>query len=345
VNPAYLATGGWIAAAVGAVASLGIAELVDATPRTARELADSTGTSEAMLGKVMRVLTHVGLFEEDADGRFSNTPDSAQLKANHPLSMKYFCQLAAGDYQRIMQALPHALRTGEPASAFVLGSPLYAYLDAADEAGELYDRAMEDLSRPYGVAVAETRDFSNARLVVDVGGGRGTIVKEIVRRHSHLRGVCADRETVCLRAETQLRRDDPELAARMTFIPTDFFAAVPGGGDVYILKNVVHNWNDDSCLRILRNIAAAMAPTPGARLSLMEPVAMPPLYEASDGLVKAVLGEKGMPQRSEAEFSALIEAAGLHIVDAYIPETGMAIIDARLPQTTGRTKVDGGHGS
>lgn len=330
MNPGHLASAGWIASAVGAVSSLGVADLIDGAPRTARELADATGTNEAMLTKVLRVLTNVGLFAEDADGRFSNTPDSAVLKSDHPQSMRYFCQLAAGDYQRIMFALPHTLRTGEPASEPVLGRPLYAYLDQAPEAAEIYDRAMEDLSRPVAVGLAGARDCSRLRLVVDVGGGRGTMVKELVRRYPHLRGICADRETVCTRAAAQLERDDPDLAARLEFVPTDFFTAVPGGGDVYILKNVVHNWNDESSVRIMRTIAAAMAPTPGARLWLLEPVQMPGLYEAADGLVKAVLGEKGMPPRSEADFRRLIDLAGLRVVSAYVPPTGMAVFDAAL---------------
>ena len=330
MNPAYLATGGWIASAVGAVSALGIADLVDATPRTAHELAEATGTSEAVLTKVLRVLIHVGLFAEDGDGRFTNTPDSAVLKSDHPQSMRYFCQLAAGDYQRIMHGLPYTLRSGEPASGPILGRALYDYLDGTPEAAEVYDRAMEDLSRPYGVGLASARDFSKVRLIVDVGGGRGTMVKEIVRRHPHVRGICADRETVCARAAAQLRRDEPGLASRLEFAPADFFEGVPAGGDLYILKNIVHNWNDESCLRILRNIAAAMAPTPGARLSVMEPVKMPALYEASDGLVKTVLGEKGMPHRTEADFRRLIEAAGLRVVHAHITQTGLAIIDAEL---------------
>ena len=99
MNPAYLASGGWIAAAVGAVSTLGIADLIDGAPRTAGELAQATGTSEAVLTKVLRVLINVGLFSEDAEGRFSNTADSAMLKSDHPQSMRYFCQLAAGDYQ------------------------------------------------------------------------------------------------------------------------------------------------------------------------------------------------------------------------------------------------------
>ena len=330
MNPAYLASGGWIAAAVGAAATLGIADLVDAQPRTARELADATGTSEAILTKVLRVLTNVGLFAEDADGRFSNTADSAMLKTDHPQSMRYFCQLAAGDYQRIMQALPYALRTGEPASHPVLGHSLYEYLDRDAAAAEIYDRAMEDLSRSVGVSFAELRDYSRARLVVDVGGGRGTVVKEIVRRHAHVRGICADRGTVCRRAAEQLQRDEPELAKRLTFVPTDFFAGVPGGGDIYILKNVIHNWNDKSCVRILRCIADAMAPTPGARVSVMEPVQMTGLYAAADGLVKAVLGEKGMPHRDEAELRGLIHAAGLRVVSAFVPESGMAVFDAEI---------------
>ena len=328
MNPAYLASGGWIAAAVGAVSTLGIADLIDSTPRTPRELAEATGTSEVVLTKVLRVLTNVGLFAEDADGRFSNTPDSAMLKSDHPQSMRYFCQLAAGDYQRIMQSLPHTLRTGEPASAPVLGRSLYEYLDREAGAAEIYDRAMEDLSRSIAVSFAELRDHSRTRLVVDVGGGRGTMVKEILRRHPHVRGICADRESVCTRAAAQLRRDEPALAGRLQFVPTDFFAGVPGGGDMYILKNVIHNWNDESCVRILRGIAAAMTPTPGARVCVMEPVQLAGLHGAADGLVKAVLGEEGMPHRDEAELRGLIDAAGLRVVSAFVPESGMAVLDA-----------------
>ena len=326
MNPGLLATGGWLASAVAAAAALGIADLLEQGPRRAGDLAEATGTSAPVLTQVLRALAHVGVFQEDADGRFSNTADSELLRSSHPHSQRHFVQLAAGDYQRVMLALAHALRTGEPATGPALGGTLYEYLERSPAAADIYDRAMDELARPVADAIAAGRDFSRARLIVDVGGGRGALVKAILRRYPDARGICADRGSVAARASAALEREEPDLAPRLAFAATDFFREVPAGGDVYLLKNVLHNWNDESAVGILRTIRAAM--TRDARLLVIEPVGMPPRYEAADALVKTILGERGTVTRSAADLRRLASASGLREISAYVPDSGFAVIEA-----------------
>lgn len=325
-----LACGGWIAAAVAAAARLRVADLLADGPKGSAELAAATGAHEPVLRRVMRVLVSVGLFAEQADGRFTNTPESLPLQSDHPRSMRHFCMLAAGEYGQAFAELMHTLETGAPAFGKVFGGSVYEHFSRHPEAADVYDRAMEELARPVGRALAGLRPFDAVTTVVDVGGGRGTLVKAVLRAHPHLRGMCVDRADVCARAETELRASDAALAARLTFVPGDFFGTLPPGADLYLLKNVLHNWNDDSAVAILERIREAMH-APGARLLVIEPLAgdgAPSAYEAMDDLLQMVICQEGTTARSDAQFRALLHRAGL-VVESVTPlATGHAVIAA-----------------
>lgn len=330
MNPGYLATSGWIASAVGAAAALGIADRLGDGTMSAAELAATTGSSEEALRLTLRLLVQVGVFAEDGSGHFSNTADSHLLRSDHPQSLRYFCQLAAGDYQRVFFALPHVVKTGEPATTRVFGESIYSYMDRVPASAEIYDRAMEDLSRTFAAAFAANRDFSRARLVLDVGGGRGTLAKALLKAHPHLRGMVADRASVCARAEAELRQTDGELASRLQYVPVNFFVEVPAGADVYFLKNVLHNLGDDSVLQLLRTLASAMHSTPDARLIVIEPNKLPPLHQALDELLQMVLCEKGSAGRTVDDHRRLLTAAGLEIARADLDHAGMGVLEARV---------------
>ncbi len=330
MKAAYLACGGWVASAVGLAASLGIADLLAEGPRSADDLARATGMQAAPLAGVMRVLTAVGLFAETPDGAFANTPESETLRADHPRSVRAWCMLAAGDYQRLFHAMRHTVATGEPAARPVLGESLYDYLAHTPEAADVYDRAMEDLARPLGGVLAAHRDFSRVSTVVDVGGGRGTVVRGLLRAVPHLRGQCVDRPAVCARAQRDL---DADLRGRLTYCPGDFFEAVPAGADLYLLKNVLHNWGDERAVAILRSIATALAGVADGRLLIIEPViggGMSGLYRALDDLLQLVICEPGATPRSADALSALATQAGFLVTGVEALPSGHTVIEAAL---------------
>ena len=309
VHPLQLACGGWIASALSEAARLGIADLLHAGPRSAAALAGDTGTEPEMIARLLDTLALFGLFARDADDAFVNTAASDLLRDAHPDSVRHFCMLAAGDYQRVFLEIAHSVRTGRPATGVALGGTLYDHLQANPEAARVYDRAMEDLARPVGRALAADPRWQRASRVVDVGGGGGAIALALVAAHPHLSAVVADRADVCARAEARLA-GMPEAAARLRFEPADMFAEVPAGADVYLLKNVLHNWSDAQAVRVLATIRRAMPPD--SELLVIEPASgsMPPIYERLDALLQAVVCDDGSLVRTVEHWTGLLRDAG-----------------------------------
>ncbi len=328
-----LACGGWIAAAVGAAARLGIADLLDDGPRSVADLAKATGTVEAVLARVMTLLAVLDLFEVTADGRYANTDQSLILRSSDPKSVRHFCMLAAGEYQTGFGELLHSLKTGESAYSKAFGGSVYEYMARTPDAAAIYDRAMDDLARPVGANLAQMRDWSGVKLIVDVGGGRGTLLKGLLGVVPHLHGICVDRSDVCARAADDLKAEAPELGKRLSFVPGDFFGDLPAGGDVYLLKNVLHNWNDASSTKILGSIRRRMAENRESRLLILEPLAgdiAPNAYQAMDELMQMVICEAGTAARTKADMANLLEMASFAVVTAEPMPTGHMVIDAIL---------------
>jgi C-methyltransferase len=324
-----LACGGWIAAAVGVAAELGIADHLAGGPRTAEELARTTRTAPGPLGAMLHLLVEAGVFAEAPPGTFANTPDSELLRADHPNSVRAWCRLAAGDYQRIFHGMSHTVRTGEPSALPQLGATLYDYLAAQPSAADIYDRAMQDLAAPLAALLATSYDFSAARLVADIGGGRGTIVRGLLLALPHLSGICFDRPATCERAERDL---DPALRGRLSYHAGDFFESVPAA-DIYVLKNVLHNWGDAKSTALLRVIATAMRGRADSRLLIIEPlkdVGMPGMYAALDAMLQMVICEPGATPRNADQLSALARDAGFEVVSIRPLRTGHSLIETSV---------------
>lgn len=328
MNAAYLACGGWVAAVVGETARLGLADHVADEALTADALAARTGAAPAVLARMLTVLVQVGLFTVE-NGRYRTTTEGARLCEDHPDSTRWFCQLAAGDYQRIFTALSHTSLTGAPAAPAALGATLYDHLARDPHAAHVYDRAMEDLARQASRVLATSRDFTGVRTIVDVGGGRGTLLIGLLRALPQASGAVVDRPDTCARAAAALSEVAPELAGRLTFAPGDFFDAVPSAADRYLLKNVLHNWGDADAARLLRVIGGAMAP--GARLLVIDAVEdgmLPPMYRALDSLMQMVVSSEGNVPRTADQLAALVAAAGFTVVDrAWLP-SGHLVLEA-----------------
>jgi hypothetical protein len=326
MNPAHAAVAGWISSCVHAAATLAIADLLDGEARSIDELAAATKTSAPVLLRMLRVLASVGIFVAQDDGRFANTPDSLLLRTADPGSLRHFCMLAGGAYDRAFGDLLHTLRSGESAFRAVNGASIYEVMDRDPALGAIYDRAMEDLARPVGALLAAAADFTGATTVVDVGGGSGTLLKGLLASRPSLRGICLDRADVCGRARDTV---DATLRSRLEFVPGDFFESVPSGADVYLLKNVLHNWADDSSLRILATIRAAM--TNGARLFVLEPLARErgsSTHELLDDLFQMVVCEHGTTARSETAMRALLERASFAVGTVTLLPSRHSVVEA-----------------
>jgi C-methyltransferase len=314
----------FLTGALTAAATAGVADLLHDGPLSTEELAAATNLQEPVLQRILQLLSAVNIFERQEDDRWVNNEASEPLRTGHKASVRYFCMLAGREYARSFTEVMHTARTGESAFRHIYGSSIYSYMDADRTAGEIYDRAMEDLARPVGALLSKQYDFSGASTLVDVGGGNGTLLKGILRSVPTMRGVCLDRKDVCDRARGRMAETiESDLAERLSFTEGDFFAGVPAGADVYLLKNVLHNWADDSSVKILSSIRSAMRPE--SRLLVLEPLMQKGSQDVArliDDLFQMVVCEQGTTARTHQQMETLLGHAGLEVVQTLKLPTG-----------------------
>ncbi|MFN9548261.1 MAG: methyltransferase [Cyanobacteriota bacterium] len=318
-----LAGGAWLARSLAVAARLGIPDLLHDQPRDSVALATILRANGDVLTRLMKLLAACGIFSEGANEIYHNSPLSELLRTDHPRSLKFFTILAAEDYADAFGDLLHSVMTGESAFPKSFGLSIYEHMDNNQDSGLVYDKAMADLAKPVGRLLAQRPEFSLASTVVDIGGGIGALLTPILSEHHHLRGIVAERSDVCARGR---RMTHPLLTDRLDFVPTDFFDTVPLG-DIYLAKNVLHNWNDQNCLRILGTIARSMHSQ--ASLMIVEP-----LIESDDrsprnlmdSLLQAVICESGAHARGQEQFHELIHQVGLSTIDQVRLPSGHSLI-------------------
>ena len=323
-----MVTGYYVSRAIYVVAKLGIADHLSEGPRRVDDLAAATGTHAPSLKRVLRLLASVGVFTEEADSRFALTPIGACLRAGVPGSMRAAALLFGGVTQQAWGDLRRSVETGEPAFRRVFGMDSFDYMAQHPDEAANFDAAMADFTKHIATAVVAAYDFSPFRRIVDVGGGNGALLAGILKANSSLAGVLFDLPQVADRAIAPMR--ELGLADRCQIVGGDFFKAVPGGGDAYLLKHVIHDWNDDRAGEILRNCRRAMGAE--AKLLILEGV-YPPRIDQSDESRGAAANDVNMlvctggRQRSEAEFRHLYEAAGFRLTRILPTQTPVKVIE------------------
>lgn len=302
-----------ISQAIGVAAELGIADLVHSGPRSAEELASETGVDASSLYRVLRLLASEGVFAETEEGRFVLTPMAEALRSDVPGSLRTVAMFNTREtYWRTWAHLTHAVRTGEPAFDRVHGMDFFAYYRQHAEEGELFDQMMAAQTAPVTRAVAAAYDFSRVRTIVDVGGGNGTLALGLLAANPHLQGIVFDQPAVAARAEEAIAAAG--LADRGQAVGGDFFVAVPVGGEAYLLKYILHDWDDERCVTILRACRQAMAVD--GRLLVIEfliPPGNAPSYAKSQDV--NMLTNLGGRERTTAEYAALFTAAGFTLTE------------------------------
>jgi hypothetical protein len=326
----------WFSRAVSVAARLGIADVIGDGSMSYPDIAKETDCDPDAVLRLMQVLVLIGVCARDADGSFRLLELAARLRSDHPQSMRYFCILAGETYNDVWGGLLHTVRTGKSAAPLVLGEPLYRHLENNPEAAAVYDKAMEDLARPVAAELVKCHDFSSVRRVVDVGGGNGAMLRGILAEHPHLDGVSADRADVCARAvEAASGTARNDITRRLSFVPSDFFAEVPAGGDRYLLKNVLHNWSFTSSVRVLSVVREAMnkvpAAAPRSRLLVVEPL----IEREEDGwraLFQMVVCEEGTHGMDGAEMRTLLDTARFDVLTEQRLATGHNVFEC-APRT------------
>jgi hypothetical protein len=307
-----LGIGHYFSNALHVATELGIAELLKDGPRRPEELADATATHAPSLRRMLRLLASVGVFEERDDGRFALTPLGECLRPGIPGSARAMVLLFTGNrVQDAWRDLEYCVRTGNPVfRKRGLDDPFSDFARTPEETAN-FDAAMADFTALAAVAVAAAYDFRSVRTLVDVGGGNGALLIGILNAHAHLRGIVFDRPTAAERAAKQIA--ERGLAGRCEAVGGNFFEGVPHGADAYVLKHVIHDWDDERAVAILANCRRAMPDT--GKVLIVEGVYPLRIDDslASRGAAANdvnMLVNTGGRQRSEAEFRSLYDTAG-----------------------------------
>jgi hypothetical protein len=332
VSPALdmwdLINGHQVSEALHVAAELQVSDLLADGPRPVDELAGAAGCHAPSLHRLMRALSTLGVYQEQADGNFANTSLSEALRSDAPESMAAWARHIGRPYTRAAWAgMLHGVRTGENAFAAVHGSSAWEYRKQHPADGATFDAAMASMSGAEARWVVDAYDFGRFGTVVDVGGGRGRLLAEVLHRHPGAQGVLFDQPHVVAGALDVLAGFGVE--ARVRVEPGDFFAAVPAGGDAYLLKSIVHDWEDENAVRLLATCRRAMGEH--TSLLLVERLLSGPnegrLAAFSDLNMMVVPGGQ---ERSESQFAALLAAAGLQLTGVVPTAGAFSIIEARL---------------
>jgi hypothetical protein len=306
-----------ISAAIGAVAGLGVADALANAPARSTDLADSLGADARSLERVLQALTDVGIFEKLADGRFALTSLGETLRTDVPGSMRRAAMLWTEEWHwRAYGHLASSVRTGEAGMRAAHGSNYWEYLAQHPETAATINDMMSSASMLRAQALARTYDFSKVERLVDVGGGEGGLLCAVLQAYPHLRGVVFDLPSVTAGARERLL--EAGLAERAEVVGGDFFEGVPRGADAYVLSWVLHDWDDESALRILKICRAAIQKA--GRLLVVEMVLPSPdelrspqadyleqLAKVTDLEMLAVVGGR---ERTRAEYGQLLAQAG-----------------------------------
>ena len=319
-------TGYWVSQAIYVAAKLGLADELAVGPRTVDELAAQTGTDPDVLFRLLRALASKGIFAERADGRFEMTALAEPLREDAPGSKRYMALMMGEEHYFAWGELLHNVRTGGTAFERVYGTPIFEFLAEHPDKAAIFDRAMGGVHGTETDDLLDAYDLSDVGTLADVGGGNGNVLRAALKRHPAMRGILFDLPNVVERAAKAFEGNG--LAERSELIPSDFFEAVPEGADAYLLRYIIHDWDDDRSRRILRNVWDAMPDD--ARLLVAESV-IPPGNEPFFGkwLDLTMLTIPGGRERTKAEDRALYESAGFELTQLVPTRREISIVEGR----------------
>ena len=308
------------------VAKLGLADQLSSGPKSPAELASTTQTQEQALFRLLRSLASIGVFAEREDGRFELTPLAATLRSGVEASLRPFA-LSYGEawWWDGFRELLHSVKTGQPGFRRAHGVDLFEYLNQHPDDASTFNANMSAATQEEAQAVVEAYDFSRTNLLVDVGGGLGTFARAVLSRHPRARAIVFDQPSVVAGGDAVIAASG--LAGRLEFVGGSFFAQVPDGADTYSLKDILHDWDDDQCIRILGTVRKGMRRP--SRLLVIERV-IPRGNEPFPGKMVDItmLVMTGGQERTAEEYGRLLRRAGLTIVRIVPTDSGSSVIEA-----------------
>jgi len=315
--------GAWISQGIAVVSELGIADLIAHEPRRVKELAEQTQTHAGALYRVLRALTSIGVFHEDADGRFLLTPIAEKLRNDTTASQRAYAMMMGREFYGAWGELLHSVKTGKPGFQKCFNKPFFQYLLEHPNRHLIYDKAMTAVHGVETIPMLDAYNLTGCRTVVDVGGGKGQLLASLLKRYPRMQGILFELPAVAKRARSTF--DSQDLLDRCRVEAGDFFHSVPSGADVYLLRHVIHDWEDAEAIRILRNCRNAMG-TDG-RLLVVEMVIPPgnsPAFGKWLDLMMLLIGGK---ERTQDEYAGLFASAGLKLNQVISTTSEVSILE------------------
>jgi hypothetical protein len=314
-----MAMGYMVSQAVSVAARMKIADHLTDGAKTAEQIAGLTESHTPSVYRLMRALSSVGVFAQSGENRFSNTAISDFLRSEHPESLRVIVEMIGSfEHWNAHANMFHSVKTGEIAFDHTFGMPVFPFFAANPESAKLFDAAMTSFSAGIANAVAASYDFSGAETIADIGGGHGILLSRILEANEHAKGILFDQPQVV---------EGAQASDRIETVGGDFFSEIPVVADVYLMKFILHDWNDEQSISILSNLAKH-APT-GSRVLLVETVIeeenVPSMSKVMDLNMLVMTGGK---ERTATEYSELFEKTGFRLTSVIPTPSPTQIVEA-----------------
>ena len=317
-------TGYWTSQAIYAAAKFGIADLLTDGSRGVDDLATASSTNAGALYRLLRALASIGIFSEDSPKQFSLTPLAEPLRSDVEGSKRALALMSGDEQFQSWSEIVYSIQTGKTAFDKVFGKPIFDYLSENPDKACIFDDAMTGIHGRETGDVLDAYDFSGVEVLADIGGGNGTNITTILKQYPAMKGILFDLPHVVERAGKQV--EAAGVADRCQLVGGDFFESVPDGADAYFMRHIIHDWDDEKALTILRNCHAAM-PADG-KLLVVESV-IPPGNERFAGkfLDLVMLLIPGGKERNESEYRALYQQTGVELSRIVPTNTELSIVE------------------
>lgn len=315
-------SGAWMTQAVAAAVRFDVAERLAKGPRPAADLGKECGARPDRLERLLRALASEGVFRRLPDGRWENTPASAALRSGVPHNLGPIARMTGAEHYLGWSRFADCLTAETTAFELHFGAPVFAWYGENEAEARNFNEAMKGYSAAQLPAIAAAYDPAACKRIVDVGGGHGGLLMALLAKAPHATGVVFDLEQGLAAARAAGLARDP----RVELVAGDFFESVVAGGDLYVLKYILHDWDDDRCVTILRHIAKGLAP--GGRVLVVERLVAP--HDGPDPVKWMDLHMMAMPggrERTEAEYATLLARAGFRLGRTIPTACGMWLLE------------------
>lgn len=325
-----LATGMGITAALQPVVRMGIPDMLASGPVAVSELAQKTGSNADAFYRVMRLLASVGVFAELPGRTFALTPMSDLLRSDTPHSLRDFVLwVSDGFHFRVWREMAHSIETGQPAVEKVCGKSCFDAIFGEPEVAFDFNSAMTCFSRIIAPDLLAAYDFSGIGILMDVAGGHGAILCEVLHRYPAMKGILFDLPNVVQEATCHIC--SLKLDSRCETVKGDFFESIPAGADAYYMQHILHDWADAPALKILGNVRRALEGRLGGRLIVLDSVIVEDSApNPAKWLDLEMLLMPGGRERTEGEWRDLFARANFEVTQILPIRMGKSVIEARL---------------